>query len=235
MTLPRGVRNHNPLNLREGPRDKTVWMGERATEDDPQFEEFEFPEAGFRAGAKTLLNYQRLHGLKTPRAILNRFAPPNGRDGNGKPYTQNTEAYVRALCTALGVDGDDDVDLSDFNVMFTALKAMTRHEQGAAPPGWEGRNDGNWYSDAVIRRGIEMVGLKAIVPPPSQSPTARAATAGGVLGTGLALNEAITLADKASGYAAMDPVLLLRLGAIVVVVGICVYIVTRRVKHSKES
>ena len=34
MLPPRGIRNHNPGNLKEHPGDKTLWLGERATDDD---------------------------------------------------------------------------------------------------------------------------------------------------------------------------------------------------------
>lgn len=233
--MPRGVRNHNPLNLREAKDGGAVWMGERATDDDPQFEEFEFPEAGIRAGARTLLTYQRQHGLTTVNAMLQRFAPPRGADSDGKAYTQDTAAYARVVCTALGVDGDQDIDVSDFAVAFPMVKAMIRHEQGPAPSGWEGRTDGTWYADAVIRRGLELAGIKHTVPPASQSPTARAATAGGVLGTGLAVNEAVTLVDKAGGLAAMDTAALVRLVVVVAVVAVCWYIVARRARKSGQE
>jgi hypothetical protein len=54
-TVPRGIRLNNPGNIKEAPGDKTQWQGERATDDDPVFEEFVSPEAGIRALARTLL------------------------------------------------------------------------------------------------------------------------------------------------------------------------------------
>lgn len=235
MNLPRGIRNHNPLNLRERPKDRTVWVGERATDDDPQFEEFDYPEAGLRAGVRVLRNYKLLYGVTTIDALVDRYAPANGVDNNGKPYKQDARAYKRALANALGVDPSDPIDLEDFNTIFPLIKAMVRHENGPAPVGHEGRTDGTWYADAVLRRGIELGGIANKIPPATQSPTAKAAGLGGVLGTGLAVNEAVTLVDKAGGLAAMETSSLIRLVAIVVVVAVCWYIVARRARKSGQE
>ena len=51
--LTRGERNNNPGNIRQTDAD---WIGERATDSDPAFEEFTTPEDGIRALARLLLN-----------------------------------------------------------------------------------------------------------------------------------------------------------------------------------
>src|SRR5262245_58187606 len=100
MTPTRGERNNNPGNLREV--DGVHWVGERATDDDPAFEEFNTPEDGIRALAKTLLSYQRKHGLRTVTGIITRWAPSN---------ENNTIAYIDAVARSMGVLSSADIDL----------------------------------------------------------------------------------------------------------------------------
>lgn len=131
----RGERNCNPGNIREGYKDTTAWLGERATDDDPAFEEFRDAEHGIRALAKILLSYQRKHGLRTVRAIINRWAPPVEND---------TGAYVHHVAAALGVDPEDDIDLESNATMFRVVYAIIKHENGRVV-----------YADDVIEDGID--------------------------------------------------------------------------------
>jgi hypothetical protein len=128
----RGERNNNPGNLRELPGDH--WEGERATDDDPEFEEFDAPEDGIRALAKTLLTYQRKHGLATLRQIITRWAPPSEND---------TEAYIEAVAGALTVSADQPIDLTDRNLLVDLVKAIICRENGRCI-----------YSDATILSGV---------------------------------------------------------------------------------
>lgn len=128
----RGIRNNNPLNLREAPGDKTRWVGERATDDDPVFEEFETPEAGIRAAAVTLRTYRKRYGLRTLSQIIARWAPPNEND---------TAAYIRAVSEWSGIGEHDEVrDPDDFPRL---LAAMIRMENGLNP-----------YQLATIESGV---------------------------------------------------------------------------------
>lgn len=83
---PRGVRNNNPGNI---DRTNTIWLGEdrsaAALASEKRFCVFETPQASFRALAKTLLTYQRKHGLRTVRDMISRWAPS---------VENNTEAYI---------------------------------------------------------------------------------------------------------------------------------------------
>ena|SRR3990167_4467406 len=132
----RGIRNNNPGNLKELPGDKTQWLGERATDDDPIFEEFETPEHGIRALAKVLRNYQRKHGLKTVRGVIGRWAPPSENE---------TGAYARFVGRACAVHPDNSLDLEDDDVLRKLVKAIITFENGEQP-----------YADAVINAGIRM-------------------------------------------------------------------------------
>jgi hypothetical protein len=137
--IPRGIRNNNPMNVRERPNDKTRWSGERATDDDPAFEEFETMEDGVRCGAKILLNYQRLYHLKTVRQILNRFAPPAEND---------TDSYVRHIADKMRVDSDEPVNLKIPGRMLDLVAAIIDHENGYRPDG------SPWVSTATIMDGV---------------------------------------------------------------------------------
>lgn len=134
MTLTRGERNNNPGNIREYANDPH-WVGERATDDDSAFEEFETPEAGIRALAKVLLAYQRRHGLATVRAFITRWAPSN---------ENNTESYIDAVAQSMGVLSDSPIDLESSMRMFDLVKAIIRHENGRVI-----------YTDEQIENGIE--------------------------------------------------------------------------------
>jgi hypothetical protein len=133
---PRGVRNRNPGNIRKG----NDWQGLVLSGDDTAFDQFISPEMGFRALARTLLSYRRKHGLKTPRAMISRWAPPN---------ENQTDLYVRFVATSLGIAPDDEFELTRHN-LFLLAKAIARKENGRQPDG------ADWFTDAQILKGIDM-------------------------------------------------------------------------------
>jgi hypothetical protein len=124
MTAPRGIRNNNPGNIREPVGDKTAWVGERATNDDAEFEEFLTPEHGLRALAIVLRTYQQRHGLRTVRQLITRWAPPN---------ENQTDVYVRFVAERVGVQPDEAVDLTDRKLMIPFMRAIVRKENGVDP------------------------------------------------------------------------------------------------------
>ena len=132
----RGVRNNNPGNIDYNQRNN--WQGQLGLETgaiNPRFAVFNTPENGIRALTKLLLNYQRLHGLKTVREIINRWAPP----------TENiTSAYVKAVAVACEVNADEVVYLRDRKLLKRMVVSIIKHENGYQP-----------YSDAVITDGVE--------------------------------------------------------------------------------
>jgi hypothetical protein len=135
IKLTRGERANNPGNIREYPNDPTAWKGERATDDDPEFEEFETPEDGIRALGKVLLAYQRKYGIRTIRGIINRYAPSTEND---------TESYISAVSLKLGVDSRDLIDLSDKRMLRDLVEAIIHHENGRVS-----------YADTVIDEGVK--------------------------------------------------------------------------------
>lgn len=120
--LPRGLRNNNPGNI-----DRTTerWQGMAADQSsDKRFVVFSAPVWGLRALAKVLLSYQRKYGLRTPAAIIGRWAPPVEND---------TGAYARQVAKALGVGVDDQIDLTNAATLERILPAIVQHENGQQP------------------------------------------------------------------------------------------------------
>lgn len=122
MSNPRGIRNNNPGNI-----DRTAekWQGMAADQSsDSRFVVFSAPVWGLRALAKVLLSYQRKHSLRTPAAIIGRWAPPVEND---------TGAYARQVAKALGVGVDDQIDLQRPEMLQRILPAIVQHENGQQP------------------------------------------------------------------------------------------------------
>ena len=120
--IPRGIRNHNPGNI-----DRTTerWQGMASDQSrDPRFVVFTDPKWGLRALAKVLLSYQRKHSLRTPAAIIGRWAPPSEND---------TGAYARQVAKTLGVGVDDRIDLHQPDTLRRMLPAIVQHENGQQP------------------------------------------------------------------------------------------------------
>lgn len=118
----RGLRNNNPGNIKELPGDTTQWLGERATDDDPVFEEFETPGHGIRAIGKIIDSYRR-RGVITVRQIIETWAPGS---------ENNTEAYVHSVAKQTGWQEDFTPNRLEGN--YTALvKAIIKHENGINP------------------------------------------------------------------------------------------------------
>jgi len=139
---PRGIRNNNPLNLREDVHGGDAWEGEHLLDLDASFEEFKSPVWGIRAGAKTLRNYQRLRGLYTVSGIINRFAPPKNKDGE---FENNTASYVNHVASKLGVHADQAINLDDKSTLTQLVNVIIKHENGINP-----------YSKETISEAIDM-------------------------------------------------------------------------------
>lgn len=118
--VPRGIRNHNPGNIRHGQQ----WQGMAAQQTDDAFAQFQSAEFGIRALAKVLLTYQRKHNLRTVHGIISRWAPPNEND---------TEAYINSVAKAMHVRPDEPVDLKNAALMMPMVRAIISHENGQQP------------------------------------------------------------------------------------------------------
>lgn len=118
--LTRGLRNNNPGNIREGKGDSTFWVGERATDDDPNFEEFNSLPYGIRAAVVLFRNYQSLYGLDSIRKIATRWAPPSEND---------TAGYIARLSARTGIPPDARINLRSAQI-YPFLRAVFREESG---------------------------------------------------------------------------------------------------------
>lgn len=132
-SLPRGVRNNNPLNIRYNSANN--WRGQ--VSDDGGYIVFDSAENGIRAAAKLLDNYYKKHGLKTVGGIVARWAPSFENDTNS--YAVNVSEYL-------------NVSLNEIllwpTVVPDLLEVMIQHENGMQP-----------YSKDKILSGIKLAGL----------------------------------------------------------------------------
>jgi len=141
--VPRGVRNANPGNIDFNPRN--AWVGQLGLEQgvtNPRFARFDSPENGIRALGKLLINYRGKDGLPgvggagidTVRETVSRWAPGN---------ENNTEAYIAAVTSKLGVKANDVINIKDVRTLRVFVGAIIAHECA------------NYrYPDAVFHEGI---------------------------------------------------------------------------------
>lgn len=139
---PRGIRNHNPGNIRgTGPDGRRLpdWKGQVGVDADG-FCRFDHPENGLRALALLMLIYQRKYRLMTIEGLVTRWAPAKGNHGR---IENNTAAYIAAVCIESGVRYNDRINLAGDHLMLTkVMRAIVRHENGKQP-----------YAPSVIDEG----------------------------------------------------------------------------------
>ncbi len=132
-SLPRGIRNNNPGNIR---LTSDQWQGLQDAQNDPDFFQFVHPRYGFRAMARILRNYQR-RGLTTLREMIGTYAPKSEND---------TNAYVRFVANELNINPDAELSLDVY--LFPLIKAITQFENG--------RRFADFYGDNTIKEGIAL-------------------------------------------------------------------------------
>jgi hypothetical protein len=133
-TVPRGIRNANPGNIRWG----SAWQGLKAPAErtDPSFCQFVDPVYGIRAIAKIMLTYADAYNLRTVQGVIGRWAPPN---------ENNTASYVLSVARSMGVGPADQIDVHVQPVMCSLVKAIIQHENGQQP-----------YPDQLIEQGVAL-------------------------------------------------------------------------------
>lgn len=132
-SLPRGIRNNNPGNIR---LTTIQWQGMQDAQNDPAFVQFIDPVYGFRAMTRILRNYQR-RGLVTLRDMISTYAPKSEND---------TNAYVNFVAKRLNVSPDAPLDLALH--LFPLLKAISEFENGS--------RFADFYNDTTIQEGIAL-------------------------------------------------------------------------------
>ena len=112
---PRGIRNNNPGNIRIS---DNAWQGKVTPNTDGTFEQFDTMVNGVRALAITLSNYQRLYGIDTVRGLITRWS------------ATDQDAYVADVASALGVDPDDTISVTDPATLTALVNAIITQENG---------------------------------------------------------------------------------------------------------
>lgn len=121
-SVPRGIRNNNPLNIRKG----NNWRGERVNQKDNAFEEFESMAYGVRAGFILIKRYMSGYNGLTERfntieKIIRRWAPP----------TENaTQKYIDAVAKETGISPRLKLSFDDRRSMCAIVGAMIHVECG---------------------------------------------------------------------------------------------------------
>jgi hypothetical protein len=150
--LPRGIRNHNPGNIR---RSGDPWQGLAKDQNDAAFFQFSEAKWGIRALARVLISYQDKHGLRTVRGIISRWAPP---------VENKTSNYIDHVAHRLGVGVDDALDVHDYSVLRGLVEAIIAHENGQQP-----------YTSAQIDAGLVLAGVAPPEKPITQTRTIKGA------------------------------------------------------------
>jgi hypothetical protein len=173
----RGIRNHNPLNIRLEPKNR--WQGrvDPARNTDKEFEQFLDPVWGIRAGAVlAIAHYDRRHA-DTIRKLAQIWAPANEND---------TQGYVRFVTRDSGFGPDEPLDFHRAQHLKPVLAAMIRMENGCQP-----------YTDAQIDAGLTRAG---VLPPERSLRQSRTVKGGQVAAGATALGmaaEAVRQAEPA--------------------------------------
>lgn len=118
-TLPRGLRNNNPLNLR---KTNTEWKGKIIPGTDPDFEQFIDMLWGIRAAFINVRTLMRRTPGCNIKQLIYMWAPP--ADGN------NTGEYVRQVETLSHYSQFTVLDFKNKELMVEVLWAMAAVECG---------------------------------------------------------------------------------------------------------
>jgi len=125
--IPRGIRNNNPLNIRDT---GINWQG--AVGSDGEFVRFESETMGIRAAARILKTYRDKYGLNSVAEIVARWSPPSEND---------TTSYIDSVAAKIGISRNETLIDADYPEL---IKAMIYHENGQQP-----------YDDNVIYSGFK--------------------------------------------------------------------------------
>lgn len=116
--LPRGLRNHNPLNIRKS---ASKWQGMDDVQPDKEFITFITNEWGYRAAFRTILTYMKKYNLCTIHDIVSRWAPAN---------ENNTRVYILTVVERSGIDEFRKLYWTCKEDMVKLVMAMSYVENG---------------------------------------------------------------------------------------------------------
>lgn len=132
-SVPRGIRNNNPGNLRHG----QSWEGLSSEQPDAAFDTFQTPEFGVRAMWTDVYGDVFTDGLNNLNKLMNEYAPPSEND---------TESYIRSISQATGIDPKKNLTAKDLRRL---LPEMIRVENG----------DYFGFTQDVVDRGISIANM----------------------------------------------------------------------------
>ena len=141
MTLllpPISVRNNNPGNLRA---DGISWRGlcqsgDIRADQDPDYCVFTAPVLGFRALAIDLRTKWSKDGLRSIRAIITKYSPPE---------ENNTASYITAVSQMTGIAPDAALDLDSPAQLSSLARAIAVQESG----GW-------FFNSDELKAGVDI-------------------------------------------------------------------------------
>lgn len=121
MSLPRGYRNNNPLNVRKNAAN--AWKGKVVPGTDSAFEQFITMAYGYRCALYLLRKYIG-QGHNTIRKIITKWAPPS---------ENNTTSYINSVATRTGIGADTVLSRDDRERLCKIAWAMAWSENGHPP------------------------------------------------------------------------------------------------------
>ncbi len=115
--LPRGIRNNNPGNIKDGPFAQSMpgYSGSDGT-----FARFVTPDAGAKAMDSLLSTYGN-KGINTVSGVVNRWAPPS---------ENNSTVYAATVAKQLGVDPNAPINMGDAAIRQQLAGGITSYENG---------------------------------------------------------------------------------------------------------
>lgn len=122
-SLPRGIRNNNPGNIRSG---SIKWVGQ-IDKDDKGFCIFSSHILGLRALVKLLDTYAKTYKLNTVKKIITRWAPSTEND---------TGAYIESVAKTVGVAAEEKIDYqapTNHHILLRLVIGIVMHENGQQP------------------------------------------------------------------------------------------------------
>ena len=123
--IPRGLRNHNPLNIRKS---ATKWQGMAERQDDVAFVSFVSNAWGYRAAFRVLRTYMVNYGLRSIEDIVSRWAPPK---------ENHTRAYIDTVSRLSGIGSLVNLYITNKEDMVKVVMAMAQVENGVEANKWE--------------------------------------------------------------------------------------------------
>ena len=121
LTLPRGYRNNNPLNVRKSAAN--AWVGKVVPGTDTAFEQFISMAYGYRCALYLIRKYIG-QGHDTIRKIVTKWAPPS---------ENNTSGYISNVAKRSGISADTVLSRTDQESLCRIVYAMAWSENGQAP------------------------------------------------------------------------------------------------------